>query len=117
LLGVLLLGSSAKELVAMKREILKIAGVVSLAALFMVWLLSGGSHGASRGRCEELANGGARRGVGTLGYERSTSRARRDRATANAFNEMTGTLTAQKEKAGADGARRALARTGPAARP
>src|SRR6202008_409382 len=34
LLGVLLLGSSAKELVLLKREILRIAGVVSLAALF-----------------------------------------------------------------------------------
>src|SRR5258708_8162465 len=57
LLGVLLLGSSAKELVLPKREILKIASVVSLAALVIGLLLSWWVSRRITRPVVELANG------------------------------------------------------------
>src|SRR5258708_24554002 len=98
LLGVLLLGSSAKELVLLKREILKIAGVVSLAALFIGLLLSWWVSRRITRPVEELANGARDVASGRWDTKIDVKGSDEIGQLANAFNEMTGTLTAQREK-------------------
>jgi signal transduction histidine kinase len=98
LLGVLLLGSSAKELVLLKREILKIAGVVSLAALFIGLLLSWWVSRRITRPVEELANGARDVASGRWDTKIDVKGSDEIGQLANAFNEMTGTLAAQKEK-------------------
>jgi two-component system, NtrC family, nitrogen regulation sensor histidine kinase NtrY len=98
LLGVLLLGSSAKELVLLKREILKIAGVVSLAALFIGLLLSWWVSRRITRPVEELANGARDVASGRWDTKIEVKGSDEIGQLANAFNEMTGTLAAQREK-------------------
>jgi signal transduction histidine kinase len=98
LLGVLLLGSSRKELVTLKREILRTAAVVSIAALLigllMAWWvsrritkpveeLSAAAHEVATGRWDTQIEVNSNDEIGQL---------------AGAFNDMTKTLAAQKEK-------------------
>jgi two-component system, NtrC family, nitrogen regulation sensor histidine kinase NtrY len=98
LLGVLLLGSSAKELVLLKREILKIAGVVSLAAIVIGLLLSWWVSRRITRPVEELANGAREVASGRWDTKIDVKGSDEIGQLAGAFNEMTGTLAAQKEK-------------------
>jgi len=98
LLGVLLLGSSAKELVLLKREILKIAAVVALAALFIGLLVSWWVSRRITRPVEELANGAREVASGHWDTKIDVSGSDEIGQLAGAFNEMTGTLAAQKEK-------------------
>jgi len=98
LLGVLLLGSSAKELVLLKREILKIAAVVALAALLIGLLLSWWVSQRITRPVEELANGAREVAAGRWDTKIDVSGGDEIGQLAGAFNEMTGTLAAQKEK-------------------
>ena len=98
LLGVLLLGSSAKELVLLKREILKIAAVVALAALIIGLLVSWWVSRRITRPVEELANGAREVASGHWDTKIDVSGSDEIGQLAGAFNEMTGTLAAQKEK-------------------
>jgi len=98
LLGVLLLGSAAKELVLLKREILKIAAVVALAALFIGLLLSWWVSRRITRPVEELANGAREVASGHWETKIDVSGSDEIGQLAGAFNEMTGTLAAQKER-------------------
>jgi len=98
LLGVLLLGSSAKELVLLKREILKIAAVVALAALLIGLLVSWWVSRRITRPLEELANGAREVASGRWDTKIDVSGSDEIGQLAGAFNEMTGTLAAQKEK-------------------
>jgi signal transduction histidine kinase len=98
LLGVLLLGSSAKELVLLKREIFKIAAVVALAALFIGLLMSWWVSRRITRPVEELANGAREVACGHWDTKIDVSGSDEIGQLAGAFNEMTGTLAAQKEK-------------------
>lgn len=98
LLGALLLGSSRKEIITLKREILRTAAIVALAALLigllMAWWvsrritkpveeLSAAAHEVATGRWDTQITVNSKDEIGQL---------------AGAFNEMTKTLAAQKEK-------------------
>ena len=98
LLGVLLLGSSARELVLLQREILKIAAVVALAAIFIGLLVSWWVSRRITRPVEELAD--AARDVASGRWDTKIDVRGGDEIgqLAHAFNEMTGTLAAQKEK-------------------
>lgn len=98
LLGVLLLGSSAKELVLLQREILKIAAVVALAALFIGLLVSWWVSRRITRPVEELANGARDVASGRWDTRIDVKGSDEIGQLARAFNEMTGTLAAQKEK-------------------
>jgi signal transduction histidine kinase len=98
LLGVLLLGSSAKELVLLRREILKIAAVVALAALFIGLLVSWWVSRRITRPVEELANGAREVASGHWDTKIDVSGSDEIGQLAGAFNEMTGTLAAQKER-------------------
>src|SRR6266403_1173872 len=98
LLGMLLLGSSAKELVLLKREILQIASVVSLAGLVIGLLLSWWVSRRITRPVEELANGAREVASGRWDTKIDVKGSDEIGQLANAFNEMTGTLAAQKEK-------------------
>src|SRR5258707_9441273 len=98
LLGVLLLGSSAKELVLLKREILRIASVVSLAALVIGLLLSWWVSRRITRPVVELANGARDVASGRWDTKIDVKGSDEIGQLANAFNEMTGTLAAQQAK-------------------
>ena len=98
LLGVLLLGSSARELVLLKREILKIAAAVALAALFIGLLVSWWVSRRITRPVEELANGARDVASGRWDTKIDVKGSDEIGQLAGAFNEMTGTLAAQKEK-------------------
>jgi two-component system, NtrC family, nitrogen regulation sensor histidine kinase NtrY len=98
LLGVLLQGSSAKELVLLQREILKIAAVVALAALFIGLLVSWWVSRRITRPVEELANGARDVASGHWDTKIDVKGSDEIAQLAGAFNEMTGTLAAQKEK-------------------
>jgi two-component system, NtrC family, nitrogen regulation sensor histidine kinase NtrY len=98
LLGVLLLGSSARELVLLQREILKIAGAVALAALLVGLLLSWWVSRRITRPVEELANGARDVASGRWDTKIDVKGSDEIGQLATAFNEMTGTLAAQKEK-------------------
>jgi nitrogen fixation/metabolism regulation signal transduction histidine kinase len=98
LLGVLLVGSSRKELVLLTRHILQIAAVVAGAALLIgllisLWVsaritrpledLAAGAHQVASGRWDTVIDLRGRDEIGQL---------------AAAFNEMTQTLAAQREQ-------------------
>jgi two-component system nitrogen regulation sensor histidine kinase NtrY len=98
LLGALLLGSSRREIITLKREILRTAAIVALAALLigllMAWWvsrritkpveeLSAAAHEVATGRWDTQIAVNSKDEIGQL---------------AGAFNEMTKTLAAQKEK-------------------
>jgi signal transduction histidine kinase len=98
LLGVLLLGSSAKELVLLKRQILKIAALVALAAVFIGLLLAWWVSRRITRPIEELANGA--RSVSSGRWDTQIDDQGNDEIgqLSRDFNHMTQTLTAQKEK-------------------
>src|SRR5258708_35473565 len=94
----LLLGRSEKELVLLKREILKIASVVSLDALVIGLLLSWWVSQRITRPVVELANGARDVASGRWDTKIDVKGSDEIGQLANAFNEMTGTLAAQKEK-------------------
>jgi signal transduction histidine kinase len=98
LLGVLLLGSSAKELVLLKREILKTAGLVSLAAILIGLLVSWWVSRRITRPVEELANGARDVAAGHWNAHIDVQGNDEIGQLAGAFNDMTRTLAAQKEK-------------------
>lgn len=98
LLGVLLLGSSRRELVTLKRDILKTAALVSLAALIIGFLVSWWISRRITRPVEELSN--AAREVATGRWDTQIEVHAKDEIgqLARAFNDMTRTLATQKEK-------------------
>jgi two-component system, NtrC family, nitrogen regulation sensor histidine kinase NtrY len=98
LLGVLLLGSSAKELVLLKRQILKIAALVALAAIAIGFILAWWISRRITRPVEELADGA--RSVASGRWDTQIDVRGNDEVAqlGAAFNHMTRTLTAQKEK-------------------
>jgi two-component system nitrogen regulation sensor histidine kinase NtrY len=98
LLGVLLLGSSAKELVLLKRQILKTAGFVSLAAVLIGLLVSWWVSRRITRPVEELANGARDVASGHWNAHINVQGNDEIGQLAGAFNDMTRTLAAQKEK-------------------
>jgi two-component system, NtrC family, nitrogen regulation sensor histidine kinase NtrY len=98
LLGVFFVGSSRKELVMLTRQILKIAGAVAAAALLMGLLVSFWVSARITKPVEELAEG-AREVAGGRWETRIDVRGRDEIGQlAEAFNHMTQTLAAQKER-------------------
>ena len=98
LLGVLLLGSSAAELVLLRRQILKIAALVAFAAILIGLLLAWWISKRITRPVEELANGA--RDVASGRWDTHIDVQGNDEIgqLAGAFNHMTDTLAAQKEK-------------------
>jgi len=98
LLGVLLLGSPQRELVLLRRQILKTAGLVALAAICIGLLLSWWVSRRITRPVEELANGA--RDVASGRWETQIDVHGSDEVgqLADAFNHMTRTLASQKEK-------------------
>jgi two-component system nitrogen regulation sensor histidine kinase NtrY len=98
LLGVLLLGSPQRELVLLRRQILRIAAGVALAAILTGLLLSWWVSRRITRPVEELANGA--RDVASGRWDTHIDVQGNDEIgqLAGAFNHMTNTLAAQKEK-------------------
>ena len=98
LLGVLLVGSSQKELVLLTRKIVKIAALVAIAALCFGLLVSYWISARITRPLEALAEG-AREVAGGRWDIRIPLRGRDEIGQlASAFNEMTQTLAAQKDR-------------------
>jgi two-component system, NtrC family, nitrogen regulation sensor histidine kinase NtrY len=98
LLGVFFVGSSRRELVLLTRQILRIAAVVAAAALFVGLLVSFWISARITKPVEELAEG-AREVAGGRWDTRIEIHGRDEVGQlATAFNEMTQTLAAQKER-------------------
>ena len=98
LLGVLLLGSSRKELVSLRREIFKTAALVSLGAVFIGLLLSAWVSSRITRPVEELAAGARRVASGRWDTQIDVKGSDEIAELAADFNEMTRTLASQKEK-------------------
>ena len=98
LLGVLLLGSPQRELVLLRRQILKIASAVALAAIFIGLLLSWWISSRITRPIEELANGAREVASGRWETQIDVHAGDEIGLLAEAFNHMTRTLAAQKEK-------------------
>jgi len=98
LLGVLLLGSSRKELITLKRDILKTAGLVSLAALLIGLLMSWWVSRRITRPVEELSDAAREVANGRWDTQIQVNSNDEIGALAAAFNDMTRTLAAQKEK-------------------
>ena len=98
LLGVFFVGSSRKELVLLTRQILKIAAAVAAAALLVGLLVSFWISARITKPVEELAEGA--RQVASGRWHTHIDVHGRDEIgqLATAFNEMTQTLAAQKER-------------------
>ncbi len=98
LLGVLLLGSPQRELVMLRRQILKIAALVAFAAILIGLLLSWWISKRITRPVEELADGA--RDVASGRWDAHIDVRGNDEIgqLAGAFNDMTDTLAAQKEK-------------------
>src|SRR5260370_10473091 len=98
LFGIFFVGSSRKELVLLTRQILKIAAAVAAAALFVGLLVSFWISARITKPVEELAEG-AREVAGGKWDTRIDVRGRDEIGQlAKAFNHMTQTLAAQKER-------------------
>jgi nitrogen fixation/metabolism regulation signal transduction histidine kinase len=97
-LGVLLLGSSRKELVTLRREILKTAALVALAALLIGLLVSWWVSRRITRPVEELANGARDVASGRWDAHIDVKGSDEIGQLAAAFNDMTRTLASQKEK-------------------
>ena len=97
-LGVLLLGSSRKELVTLRREILKTAALVALAALVIGLLVSWWVSRRITRPVEELANGARNVASGRWDTHIDVKGSDEIGQLAAAFNDMTKTLASQKEK-------------------
>ncbi|OLE56954.1 MAG: hypothetical protein DMG35_14975 [Acidobacteria bacterium] len=98
LLGIFFVGSSRRELVLLTRQILKIAGAVAAAALFIGLLVSFWISARITKPVEELAEGA--REVATGRWDTRIEAHGHDEIgqLAAAFNDMTRTLAAQKER-------------------
>jgi two-component system nitrogen regulation sensor histidine kinase NtrY len=98
LLGIFFVGSSRKELVLLTRQILKIAGAVAAAALLVGLLVSFWISARITKPVEELAEGA--REVASGRWDTRIDLRGRDEIgqLAEAFNEMTKTLSAQKDR-------------------
>ena len=98
LLGIFFVGSSRRELVLLTRQILKIAGVVAAAALFIGMLVSFWITSRITKPVRELAEG-AREVAGGRWETRIDVRGSDEIGQlAIAFNDMTRTLASQKER-------------------
>ena len=97
-LGVLLLGSSRKELVLLRREILKTAALVALAALLIGLLVSWWVSRRITRPVEELAKGARDVASGRWDTQIDVKGSDEIGQLAAAFNDMTKTLASQKEK-------------------
>jgi len=98
LLGVLLLGSPQRELVLLRRQILKTAGLVALAAICIGLLLSLWVSRRITRPVEELANGAREVASGRWETQIDVHGSDEIGQLADAFNHMTRTLASQKEK-------------------
>jgi two-component system, NtrC family, nitrogen regulation sensor histidine kinase NtrY len=98
LLGVLLLGSSRKELVLLTRQILKTAAIVSAGALFIGLLVSFWVSSRITRPVEELAQGAREVASGRWGTRIQARGGDEIGQLAAAFNDMTQTLASQREK-------------------
>jgi signal transduction histidine kinase len=98
LLGVLLLGSPQRDLVLLRRQILKIASVVALAAILVGLLLTWWISSRITRPLEELANGARDVASGRWDTHIDVQGGDEIGQLAGAFNHMTHTLAAQKEK-------------------
>jgi two-component system, NtrC family, nitrogen regulation sensor histidine kinase NtrY len=98
LLGVFLLGSSRRELVVLTRQIWQITALVGLAAFFIGLLLSWWISRRITRPVEELANGAREVAAGNWDTQINVSGGDEIGQLAGAFNGMTRTLAAQKEK-------------------
>jgi two-component system nitrogen regulation sensor histidine kinase NtrY len=98
LLGVLLLGSPQRELVLLRRQILNIAAAVALAAILIGLLLSWWISSRITRPIEELANGAREVASGRWDTRIDVQASDEIGQLAGAFNHMTRTLAAQKEK-------------------
>jgi signal transduction histidine kinase len=98
LLGVLLLGSPQRELVQLRRQILRTAGLVALAAICIGLLLSFWVSKRITQPVEELANGARDVASGRWDTHIDVQGSDEVGQLAEAFNNMTRTLASQKEK-------------------
>jgi len=98
LLGVFFVGSSRRELVLLTRQILKIAGAVAAAALFVGLLVSFWISARITKPVEELAEGAREVAGGRWDTRIDVHGGDEIGQLAKAFNEMTQTLAAQKER-------------------
>jgi two-component system, NtrC family, nitrogen regulation sensor histidine kinase NtrY len=98
LLGVFLLGSSRRELVALTRHIWQITALVGLAAFFIGLLLSWWISRRITRPVEDLANGAREVAAGHWDTHINLGGSDEIGQLAGAFNGMTRTLAAQKEK-------------------
>jgi two-component system nitrogen regulation sensor histidine kinase NtrY len=98
LLGVFLLGSSRRELVALTRHIWQITALVGLAAFFIGLLLSWWISRRITRPVEDLANGAREVAAGHWDTQINLGGNDEIGQLAGAFNGMTRTLAAQKEK-------------------
>jgi two-component system nitrogen regulation sensor histidine kinase NtrY len=98
LLGVLLLGSPQRELVLLRRQILNIAAAVALAAILIGLLLSWWISSRITRPIEELANGAREVASGRWDTRIDVQASDEIGQLAGAFNHMTRTLAAQREK-------------------
>src|SRR5437016_311318 len=98
LLGVFFVGSSRKELVLLTRQILKIAVAVAAAALFVGLLVSFWISARITKPVEELAEGAREVASGRWDTRIDVRGGDEVGQLAEAFNHMTQTLAAQKER-------------------
>ena len=98
LLGVLLLGSPSKELVLLKRQILKTAALVAVAAILIGLLLTWWVSRRITRPVEELADGARDVASGRWDTQIDVNGTDEIGQLATAFNDMTRTLASQKEK-------------------
>ncbi len=98
LLGVFFVGSSRKELVMLTRQILKIAAAVAAAALLIGMLVSFWVSARITKPVEELAEGAREVASGRWDTRIDVHGSDEIGQLANAFNAMTQTLAAQKER-------------------
>ena len=98
LLGVLLLGSPQRELVLLRRQILRTAAIVALAAICIGLLLGWWVSKRITQPVEELANGARDVASGRWDTQIDVQGTDEVGQLADAFNHMTQTLASQKEK-------------------
>ena len=98
LLGVLLLGSPQRELVLLRRQILRTAAIVAFAAICIGLLLAWWVSKRITQPVEELANGARDVASGRWDTQIDVQGTDEVGQLAEAFNHMTQTLASQKEK-------------------
>jgi len=98
LLGVLLLGSPSKEIVLLKRQILKTAALVAAAAILVGFVVTWWVSRRITRPVEELADGARDVASGHWDTQIDVKGTDEIGQLATAFNDMTRTLASQKEK-------------------